>query len=356
MSSHCWTNYYLVYFKQISRFLKMPFYAVIFKTKKVGSIADNWDTARTLKDGIPNSYAKKFLTKSEAENYIKELSFKVLEDNDRKGIKRKQIEIPLSPIVSLINEHITKAKTAFNDLHLLVTSISDIPPAHKGQLKVLIEEVFDKVDALLNIDKSNKIEPLDVITTNCADIKDCSTTSIKVDDVVNPKDANLKQSEIARAKDMFNFNKKNEVIVYTDGACLSNGFAEAAGGLGVWFGPNNPLNLSEKLSGLQTNNHAEIHCTIRAIERVKLTGIKRINIHTDSEYVINCVTKWVPIWEKNGWKTTARKPVKNIDILKLLQKKINSMDSVSWVHVSGHTGITGNEEADKLAKAGAIIK
>lgn len=60
-------------------------------------------------------------------------------------------------------------------------------------------------------------------------------------------------------------------------------------------------------------------------------GLKKVNIHTDSEYVMNSINNWMPRWEKNGWKTASGAAVKNKEIFMTLQKKIQTMDSVSWV-------------------------
>lgn len=181
----------------------------------------------------------------------------------------------------------------------------------------------------------------------------------------------LKKTKIIETED-----QKSVASVYTDGCCWSNGQNQAKAGLGVFWGDDHPMNLSEKLTGRQTNNRAEIEACCRgkesnretemlvsrlniktfkksfffsAIEQAKQTGIKRLKIHTDSQFTINAMTKWLKGWKKNGWKNGAVKNMEDFKRLDLLCQGI----TVEWIHVNGHVGIHGNEMADRLAKAGA---
>ncbi|CAH1736617.1 unnamed protein product [Aphis gossypii] len=342
------------------RFLKMPFYAVIFRAKKAGAIAENWETARELRDATPNSYAKKFDTKIEAEKYIKDFKFQIVQNtqstNDHfKGVKRKRSENS-NCMVSSVTEHFKKIKTAFSDL-LAVSSLIGLSVTSIDKLKILNKDVIDKLHEILNVNETESIENLSLVaTTNTlsnknltlSDENDLCSSNI---DAIDSTD--LLPSELELAKKSFTFNEKNEVVVYTDGACSNNGYKGASAGAGVWFGKSHPLNLAIKVPGTQTNNNAEIFSTIKAIERVNSTGLTRISIHTDSDFVIKSVNEWMPRWQAKGWKTSAGAEVKNKEMFMILNKKIQSMDSVSWTYVPGHKGITGNEEADKLARIGA---
>ncbi|XP_026807914.1 uncharacterized protein LOC113550356 [Rhopalosiphum maidis] len=343
-----------------SCFFKMPFYAVIFKTKKTGAIAENWEMARGLRDATPNSYAKKFDTKIEAEKYIKDFKFQIVQNaqstNDHfKGIKRKRSENS-NFTISSVKDHIKKIKMAFSDL-LAVSSFTGLSVNCVDQLKILNDEVIGKLHKILNVNETESIENLSLVTTvntpsnknlTFSDEKDMCSPYIDAIDSID-----LLPSELESAKKSFTFNEKNEVVVYTDGACSNNGFKGASAGAGVWFGKNHPLNLAIKVPGTQTNNNAEIFSTIKAIERVNSTGLTRISIHTDSDFVIKSVNEWMPRWQTKGWKTSAGAEVKNKEMFMILNKRIQSMDSVSWTYVPGHKGITGNEEADKLARIGA---
>lgn len=146
----------------------------------------------------------------------------------------------------------------------------------------------------------------------------------------------------------FSFNLE-PVKVYTDGACSANGQANAKAGYGVWWADNHPLNLSEKLLGTPTNQRAELAAAIAAVQQAIQYRAGTLTIFTDSKYVINCVTEWILKWKKNGWLATGKKPVANMEEIKLLDS-LCAKHKVVWEHVRGHKGIYGNERADELAR------
>jgi len=153
----------------------------------------------------------------------------------------------------------------------------------------------------------------------------------------------------------FQVNNDGFTEVHTDGACPNNGKETARAGIGVWWGPNHPLNLSKPVVGdRHTNNTAEIQAAHFAIGQAQGAGIDKLIINTDSQFLINCVTKWMPGWKRNGWRTTSKQPVKNKEDLEALDEALaNKSIEIKWNHVRGHSGIYGNEQADKLAVAGA---
>lgn len=164
------------------------------------------------------------------------------------------------------------------------------------------------------------------------------------------------------------------VTVYADGCCTNNGFQGARAGIGVYWGPGNPLNLSERLQGRQTNNRAEIEACCRgslkniknsaefftffciliflALEQARALGYHRVNLHTDSNFVVQAMTGWIRNWKRNGWRLVTGEPVKNREDFERLDSLSDGMDII-WTHVRGHVGIEGNEQADQLARAGA---
>ncbi|KAK6188968.1 hypothetical protein SNE40_005035 [Patella caerulea] len=148
------------------------------------------------------------------------------------------------------------------------------------------------------------------------------------------------------------FEDDDGVEVYTDGACFNNGKNGACSGIGVFWGVNDKRNTSEKLAGRQTNNRAEIHAARVAIEQAKKRKIKNLILHTDSEFLINSITKWIKGWKRNGWILSSGKPVVNKDDFQELDEALKGIN-VKWVHVRGHCGIPGNEAADRLANEGA---
>ena len=137
-----------------------------------------------------------------------------------------------------------------------------------------------------------------------------------------------------------------EVVIYTDGACSGN---PGPGGWGVvlrWNGTEKELHGGEPQT---TNNRMELMAAIQALETLQRPA--RVSLHTDSTYLLNGITKWVEGWQRNGWKTAAKKPVKNDDLWRRLLEAMRPHD-VSWVWVKGHAGDPGNERADALARRG----
>ena len=139
-----------------------------------------------------------------------------------------------------------------------------------------------------------------------------------------------------------------KVTIYTDGACSGN---PGPGGWGaiLIFGDNR-----KELKGGEaetTNNRMEVTAAIKAIEALNKASKIPIELHTDSSYLRDGITKWINNWKRNGWKTSQRKPVKNDDLWKSLDK-IRRDHDISWHWVKGHAGHPLNERADELAREG----
>jgi ribonuclease HI len=137
-----------------------------------------------------------------------------------------------------------------------------------------------------------------------------------------------------------------EVVIYTDGACSGN---PGPGGWGVVLqgrGREKELYGSDPLT---TNNRMELMAAIQALEA--LTRPTTVSLHTDSKYLLDGITKWIPNWQRNGWKTAAKKPVKNDDLWRRLTEAMRPHE-ITWVWVKGHAGDPGNERADALARRG----
>ncbi|XP_028996218.1 ribonuclease H1 isoform X2 [Betta splendens] len=142
------------------------------------------------------------------------------------------------------------------------------------------------------------------------------------------------------------------VVVYTDGCCSANGKTNARAGIGVYWGHNHPLNVSERLQGRQTNQRAEIQAACKALEQAKEENIKKLVVYTDSKFTINGVTTWVKNWKLNGWRLKSGGQITNKeDFVKL--DRLNAELEVVWLHIPGHAGYKGNEEADRLSREGA---
>jgi ribonuclease HI len=136
------------------------------------------------------------------------------------------------------------------------------------------------------------------------------------------------------------------VIVHTDGACSGN---PGPGGWGAILDYNGTR---KELSGGEpqtTNNRMELMAAIMALEA--LTRPCTVEMHVDSSYVKDGITKWIHGWKKNGWKTADKKPVKNAELWQRLDAAL-ARHRVSWHWVKGHAGHDGNERADELARHG----
>ena len=142
-----------------------------------------------------------------------------------------------------------------------------------------------------------------------------------------------------------------DLFAYTDGACSGN---PGPGGWGVLLQAKDGDTVvkERELSGGEaetTNNRMELLAAISALET--LAKPSAITIFTDSAYVKNGVTSWIHGWKKNGWKTSNRKPVKNVELWKRLDAA-RARHDVTWEWVKGHAGHPENERADELARAG----
>ncbi|XP_037035656.1 ribonuclease H1 [Bradysia coprophila] len=143
------------------------------------------------------------------------------------------------------------------------------------------------------------------------------------------------------------------VHVFTDGSCEGNGTEKAVAGLGVYFGEGHALNVAKPVSGRATNNCGEIQASTLAIQLAGDCGVTKLCINTDSQFLINSITKWMTGWKRNGWKLKSGQPVKNVIDFKSLDAVTAKYSiAIKWNYVKAHCGILGNERADALAKQG----
>ena len=133
------------------------------------------------------------------------------------------------------------------------------------------------------------------------------------------------------------------VFLYTDGACKGN---PGPGGWGVVMKYGNH---EKELSGFApetTNNIMELTAALQALEQLKESC--KVTLTTDSNYVKNGITTWINNWKKNGWKTSAKKPVKNRELWQQLDR-LNQYHDINWEWVKGHSGHIENDRCDELA-------
>ncbi len=136
------------------------------------------------------------------------------------------------------------------------------------------------------------------------------------------------------------------VEVYTDGACRGNPGPGGWGALLVSGQHRRELWGGESAT---TNNRMEMTAAIEALAALKRRC--QVDLYTDSQYVRNGITEWLPQWKQRGWKTADRKPVKNADLWRRLESEM-ARHEVRWHWVKGHAGHAGNERADELANRG----
>ena len=133
-------------------------------------------------------------------------------------------------------------------------------------------------------------------------------------------------------------------VIYTDGACSGN---PGPGGWGavILDEEKNEINISGKEKAT-TNNRMELMAPIMALRKIK--KFSEIIIYTDSTYLKNGITTWIKNWEKNGWMSANKKPIKNKDLWVTLNK-LSEYQNIDWKWIKAHDGNKYNEMADKLA-------
>lgn len=138
----------------------------------------------------------------------------------------------------------------------------------------------------------------------------------------------------------------NKVLMYTDGACRGN---PGPGGWGVWMQYREHI---KELCGGETdttNNRMELMAAIQGLEA--LARPCQVEMYTDSQYVRKGITEWLENWKARGWRTAAKKPVKNADLWQRLDAA-TQQHKIEWHWVKGHSGDVHNERADALANQG----
>jgi ribonuclease HI len=133
------------------------------------------------------------------------------------------------------------------------------------------------------------------------------------------------------------------VEIHTDGACRGN---PGPGGWGAVLRYRGQLRELRGARAETTNNRMELEAAVEALKALKRSC--RVDLYTDSSYLRNGITQWLPRWRSKDWKTAAGKPVKNRDLWEALEQQ-SSRHQVSWHWVKGHSGDPGNERADRLA-------
>ena len=140
--------------------------------------------------------------------------------------------------------------------------------------------------------------------------------------------------------------KDGVVVIHTDGACSGN---PGPGGWGAILDYNDTRKELFGGEAQTTNNRMELTAAIEALKALKRPV--KAEMHVDSQYVKDGITKWIHGWKRNGWKTADKKPVKNAELWQALEEAIQKHE-ISWHWVKGHAGHDDNERADELARQG----
>jgi len=136
------------------------------------------------------------------------------------------------------------------------------------------------------------------------------------------------------------------VTIFTDGACRGN---PGPGGWGVLLVSDSKEKELYGGAADTTNNRMELTAAIEGLQALKRHGA--VTIYTDSEYLRRGITEWIEQWKRRGWKTAAKKAVKNADLWRELDEVVSGKE-IDWHWVKGHSGHPGNERADELANRG----
>ena len=303
---------------------------------------------------------------------LKDISEDIIEDVNKMSIDDKPDELINSIKFIKLNED--KFLQLIDNDESLMNTIKD-------QVQIdSIEDNLEKVYEYLETDKSLnntisdmiknkehyvyknfkpdfKLETGELVYTIKTETDDIKVYNIENNKYIGEKiDEYLESDGQAKVKCLsYNSENKENIIVFTDGACINNGKPDAKAGLGVYFGENDKRNVSKRITGKQTNNTAELSGVIEVFTILKdeITEGKQIKIYTDSSYVIKCCGNYGEKCEKKEWKNK-KGYIPNHELVKSIYELFKQNKCVTIEHIKAHTGkqdylSKGNEGADLLA-------
>lgn len=264
---------------------KMPFYAVA--KGRTSGIFMTWPDCEAQVKGFPGARYKKFDSIVGAQDFISAEGGSSTSANFKKSTNQSK-----PPAKSSNNLKRTFSSSSNNQ------SVSEKP---KRKSEASAGYAKEKNDS--NGDLSDDSDDLNtILSKQMDDIEERLKTYVKgVDKIMKTgtkKTVLIEPPQKKKRKTSggteFDADNDGYVQVYTDGACSANGKSGARAGLGVYWGDGHPLNISEPVSGRATNNCGEIQAATRAIKLALQNGVNKLSINTDSKFVINSVTKWMP--------------------------------------------------------------
>ncbi|KAG5791282.1 hypothetical protein H9Q69_009676 [Fusarium xylarioides] len=311
------------------------FYAVQ-KGREPG-IYSNYDECQAQTTGFPGAKFKSFLTREDAQAYVA-------------GHENPSADKPKFYAVAV--GHVPGIYHTWDETQPQVTEVSG--PKHKRFNTQEDAEDFIRQHASPETCRrlGLSLEKPQEYTGAAFEPVETSTRKVKAESAPRPKAA----PKATPHAELNHETNGNILKIWTDGSSLANGQAGSCAGLGVYFGPNDERNLAERLPGEpQTNQRAELMAILRALEIAPST--QDVEIVSDSQYSIKCVTQWGLGWEQNGWRNAAGGEVKNQDLVRGVLARIRERDAArsktSFQWVKGHASDIGNHRADGLANEGA---
>jgi len=334
--------------------MSKAFYAVA--NGRVPGVFLTWgECEKSVKD-FPGAKFKKFTSEQEAKDFCKtptksftkstqakysNITFDSDSESDQeptvktKSVSYQKKSVPAKQQVNIFintraEEEVIRANINFD------TSDSESETESKPQTKLIIEDMDNQ---------SELDDDLEVMMKNLSNKK---------------SESKLKSSHTSVLSELGDFNP--DIIVYTDGACIDNGGPNAKAGIGVYFGPEDPRNVSELVQGKQSNNTAELGALSRAysILSQEISTGKKVAFFTDSLYALQCLTSYGDKCAQMGWVRNIKtdKEIANKELVKQIYEQFGckTNPNIKLIHIKAHTGAQdahslGNDQADKLANA-----
>ncbi|XP_054265479.1 ribonuclease H1-like isoform X2 [Macrosteles quadrilineatus] len=307
----------------------MPFYAVV--SGKNPGIYTNWDDCREQITNYPGAWYKKFKTEHEADKCMKSKDI-ALRSSGLAAYTPQKIADYSVPIWASRNTAKYSSPDTFS-VNLRTNKTEEKYDKKKRCYDKCPDYYTVKVPGLY--DRMNYIEKnaTSLYTSNW--LHAIHTNQIYVPPLIE--------------------DYEGFIDVYIDGAVSRKRGVKPRGGIGVWFNHEHPLNVTAPIEGVVSPINAEIQAATRAIQQAAAAGLTRLNIHTDSLYLVKSITEWIKMWKRNHWQTNTGKTVKYRGALERLSHIKGCMEAVRWIHIKSHQGNEGNECADTLARNGVNI-
>ncbi|GFR14082.1 ribonuclease H1 [Trichonephila clavata] len=345
---------------------KPGFYAV--RCGRKPGVYMTWSECEAQVKGFPNASYKKFPDQSSAENFAGVSSINQDTVQNARNRSENQMQRLITSNAAVRNydpipSTSLSIEEAFENTPDLIFNFSDKPQkpyyaVHRGA-RPGVYRTWTECEAQIKNTRNasyrkfdNEEQALEYVRTGGI----VKATKRELNEIIycNRVVKKLKRNNSDDETEYVLRNPNETVVIFTDGASAENGRKRARAGIGIYWGHNHPLNTSKRLTGRQTNNRAEIQAAVYALNQAKQIGARKVKLYTDSQFLIHAITDWIRKWKTNGWKLVNGDPVVNKDDFLELEAVSKGLD-VEWVYVKAHARNHGNDEADRLAVAGARL-